>query len=100
MEEEKICDGAKEVLILLEYMSPDITNKIPEDFIIKLKELSANSDKLVQINPNKDLIDQEISEEAKDILTLIYYSYFADKEEQKELQTIWKENDKLGDDND
>ena len=100
MEEKKICDGAKEVLTILEYMSPDITNKIPENFIIKLKELSANSGKLVQINPDEDLGKQDISEEAKDILSLIYYSYFANNEEQENLQKRWKENDELGDNND
>ncbi len=100
MEEEKICDGAKEVLTILEYMSPDITNKIPENFIIKLKKLSANSGELVQINPDKDLVEQELSEEAKDILALMYYSYFANEEEQKDLQKNWQENDGLGDNND
>lgn len=100
MEEEKICDGAKEVLTILEYVSPDITNKIPENFIIKLKELSVNSGKLVQINPDEDLGKQDISEEAKDILSLIYYSYFANNEEQENLQKRWKENDGLGDNND
>lgn len=39
------------------------------------------------------MINQNISEETKDIIALIYYNYFADDKEKNEIAKIWKEND-------
>lgn len=39
------------------------------------------------------MINQNISEETKDIISLIYYNYFADDKEKNEIAKIWKEND-------
>lgn len=47
----------------------------------------------VKIDANKKLINQNISEETKDIISLIYYNYFADDKEKNEIAKIWKEND-------
>lgn len=58
-----------------------------------MKELAKKSKLEVKIDANKKLINQNISEETKDIISLIYYNYFADDKEKNEIAKIWKEND-------
>ena len=49
----------------------------------------------VKVDPNKKLKEQEISEESKDFIALIYYTYIVDKNEKEKILKIWKENDSL-----
>lgn len=58
-----------------------------------MEELAKKSKLEVKIDANKKLINQNISEETKDIISLIYYNYFADDKEKNEIAKIWKEND-------
>ena len=89
----EICDVALETLEVLKYFSNEFTSKISESFLNSLKELAKKSKLEVRIDANKKLINQNISEETKDIISLIYYNYFADDKEKNEITKIWKEND-------
>ena len=88
----EICDVALETLEVLKYFNTEFTSKISESFLNSLKELAKKSKLEVKIDANKKLINQNISEETKDII-LIYYNYFADDKEKNEIAKIWKEND-------
>ena len=89
----EICDVALETLEVLKYFNTEFTSKISESFLNSLKELAKKSKLEVKIDANKKLINQNISEETKDIISLIYYNLFADDKEKNEIAKIWKEND-------
>lgn len=71
----EICDVALETLEVLKYFNTEFTSKISESFLNSLKELAKKSKLEVKIDANKKLINQNISEETKDIISLIYYNY-------------------------
>ncbi len=85
---------AKEVLVILKYFSNDVIEKIPKNFLNFLKELASNYNDKIYIDTTLNLENQNISEESKDLLALIYYSYIAEKEEKKQIQLCWNENEK------
>ena len=89
----EICDVALETLEVLKYFNTEFTNEIAESFLNSLKKLAKKSKLEVKIDTNKKLIDQNISEETKDIISLVYYNYFADDKEKNKIIKIWKEND-------
>lgn len=93
MEQVEISNAAKEVLCLCECFAPEINMKMPENFLLKLKELASTSNIIVSIDYKKKLTEQKISETAKDILALIYYSYIAEPEEKSKIKETWDKND-------
>ena len=86
----EICDVALETLEVLKYFNTEFTSKISESFLNSLKELAKKSKLEVKIDANKILINQNISEETKDIISLIYYNYFADDKEKMKSQKYGK----------
>ena len=86
-------DVCKEVFIILSYLDNQLLNKIPNRFLEFLTNQAADSNYEFYINPNKDLDEQDISEESKDLLSLIYYSYIADENQKKEILKIWNETE-------
>lgn len=86
-------DVYKEVLTVLAYFNDDFIEKIPDKVLKKLNELAADSKTDFYIDTEKKLYEQNISEESKDLISLIYYNFVADKNEKKELLKIWSENE-------
>ncbi len=89
------CDIAKETMEILKYFDKDFTSKISKNFISLLEKLAEKSKKEIKVDLDKKLSEQEISEESKDLISLIYYSYFADKDEKEKLLKIWTENENI-----
>ena len=87
-------DIAKEVLTIILYSDNYIQNRIPEDIIKKLTNLSADSELDIHLDKNKKLQEQNISSDALDMFALLYYSYVADENEQDEILSSWYMNDK------
>ena len=85
---------SKEVLTILSYFDENILNKIPNSLIKELLEYSADSKAKCFIDSKKTLEEQEISEESKDLIALIYYSYVADDNLRKKIKKIWDDNEK------
>lgn len=83
----------KEVLITLAYFDEELIKKIPDKVFENLKELAGESEEDFYINTEKDLENQDISEESKDLISLIYYDYIADEQEKKEIMKSWNENE-------
>jgi len=86
-------DVYKEVLIVLSYFNEEIIKKIPSSVFGKLLELAADSELEVNIDVEKSIEEQNISEESKSMISLLYYKYIADDEEKKELISVWKNNE-------
>lgn len=92
MEKQEIYNASLEVLRVIEYFEPDISMKIPQDFKLKLKELASKATNYVAIDTEKSLSEQNISEIAKDLIALIYYSYIATDTEKITLKECWYKN--------
>ncbi|MBR3152022.1 MAG: hypothetical protein IKF52_00175 [Clostridia bacterium] len=73
-----------EVEAILENTDEELVKKIPEKFMNYVRENKAK-DYSFAIDKNKGLLEQDISEETKAILSLIYRDYFCDENERQEL---------------
>ena len=87
------CDVLKETLEILKHFESDFISRIPEDFMNVMKTLASKSNIEVQVDTSKSLSEQSISEDCKDMISLIYYNYIATKDEKEELTKIWKDNE-------
>lgn len=59
-----------------------------------MNELAADSEADFYIDAEKSLNEQDISEESKDLISLIYYNYIADENEKREILKSWDFNEK------
>ena len=84
---------SKEVLTILSYCDEDIINKVPNSLIKELVNYAGDSKVECFLLPEKKLEEQNISKEAKDLISLIYYSYIANQEEKREIEKIWYKNE-------
>lgn len=89
----EICDIAKETIQVLRYFDLEFTLKISKNFLELLKKASEKSNIIVNIDPSKKLNEQNISEECKELIALLYYNYFSNETEKKEILKIWKDNE-------
>jgi len=86
-------DIYKEIFCVLAHFNNDVIQKIPTPLFRQVVDLAADSEIDVLIDMDKTIEEQNISEESKAILSLIYYKYIADVDEQNELIMLWKNND-------
>ena len=84
----------KEVYTILTFFDTNLINKIPDDFFIKISQLAAKSNYNFYVDSTKSLMEQEISQESKDLLSYIYYQFVAKDYEKQELLKIWEANEK------
>jgi len=89
---KEINDVCKETLTVLSCCDKDVIEKIPANVFKKLSELAADSNMDCYIDSQKSLAEQDISEECKNLLSIIYYTYMSDKDEKMKLINEWKEN--------
>ena len=67
-------EALNEVLDIINHMDKSLYNKIPKSFIEMLKK-NISKDYTVDIDYTKSINEQNISKEARAILSLIYRSY-------------------------
>lgn len=91
---QEIGDICKEVLTVLSFCNQELIEKIPTKVFQKLNNFAAESQCNYYVDPQKKLNEQNISEQSKDLISLLYYSYIANKNEKVELLEIWNENEK------
>lgn len=89
----KIPDIAKETLYILNYFDSNFVSKIPNKFLENLKKIAEKSQITVNIDMYKKLKEQEISEECKDLISLIYYNYVANENDKEEILKCWNKNE-------
>ena len=94
MNTQKMNDVAKEVITVLNCCDKNIIDKIPKNIMKYLEEKGNKSEYKVYIDSDKKLTEQNLLEESKDLIALIYYSYIADEEEKKNLVKKWSINEK------
>ncbi len=91
----KVDDIAKETLDILKYFDFNFVSKIPNNFLENLKKISKTSTITININKDKPLKEQEISEGCKDLISLLYYNYVANEREREEILEYWNENEEI-----
>lgn len=90
---QNINDVCKEVLTILAYTDNNLIEQIPDKVFRNLQEFAADSKVDFFVNIANDLSDQDISDECKDLISLLYYTYIANEHEKKELAEIWNVNE-------
>lgn len=78
---------------ILRYLPQEDVQKIP----LKLRDLLKDSKKEtleIKIDPHKNLMEQDISDKTKDILTIFYRNYWCNEEEKKELDRALINNER------
>lgn len=86
---------AKELLTVISYCDNNFINSIPDSILQNLNNLAADSTKNFYIDKNKTLIEQNISDECKDLLSIIYYMYVSNESFKNEILDIWLRNEKI-----
>lgn len=81
---EDIYKAFSEVDTILEYSNEEIRNKIPNDFILLIKNNKDVNHKLV-LDEKKPLNEQKLLIKTREILALIYRDYLCSEDERKEL---------------
>ena len=89
----KVDDIAKETLYILKYFDSNFVSKIPNKFLENLKNLAKTSQITVNIDRYKKLEEQEVSEDCKDLISLIYYNYVANENDKEEILKCWNKNE-------
>lgn len=93
--ETKYIDTAYETLYILNHCDKEFISKIPIKILNNLNEIAKNSSKKINLLPNKKLKEQNISDETKDFISGLYYTYIADKNEKKKILSIWQQNEQI-----
>ena len=82
-ESPKFCDVFKEVYTILSNSDEKIVKKIPDNIFLSIVTYASKSD----LEPELD--EQDISEESKSILSIIWYEFACDEEEKFEIAQKW-----------
>lgn len=81
-----------EVLEILKYCPKSDVNKIPMQ-MIKLLNDNKDINYKVDIDPNKSIFNQSVSEETLVLIFMIFRDYWANDQERKEIDEILNENE-------
>lgn len=93
--ETKYINTAYETLYILKHCDKSFVSKIPNQILKNLKQIAKDCSKKITLLPNKKLKEQNISEETKDFISGLYYTYIATPQEKKDIINIWQQNDKI-----
>ena len=81
----------KDVYTIIEMMSPELRNKINNKFIEFLKE-NQNKNFKGTVDKNVPIRNQNLREEIKIMLSMIYIDYFCSEEKRKEILSTEENN--------
>jgi hypothetical protein len=95
IDETKYINTAYETLYVLKHCDNSFVSKIPNQILKNLKQMAKNCSKQITLLPNKKLKEQNISEETKDFISGLYYTYIATPQEKKDILNTWQQNDKI-----
>lgn len=85
--------ASAEINEILKYLSVEQVNKIPKKLRILFEEI-AEKDYIPHINPNKRIIEQDITPKTRDILIIFYRKYWANNEMRQEIGKKLIENER------
>lgn len=95
MEFEITASVAAEAIAILENTEISLVAKVPFKILEMLQSKADQANKKVELDYTKSYSEQNISEEAKGIITLIYRQYWCTESERKELDKKLLENEEI-----
>ena len=95
MEFEITASVAAEAIAILENTVISLVAKVPLKILEMLQSKADQANKKVELDYTKSYSEQNISEEAKGIITLIYRQYWCTESERKELDKKLLENEEI-----
>ena len=95
MEFEITASVAPEAIAILENTEISLVAKVPLKILEMLQSKADQANKKVELDYTKSYSEQNISEEAKGIITLIYRQYWCTESERKELDKKLLENEEI-----
>lgn len=95
MEFEITASVAAEAIAILENTEISLVAKVPLKILEMLQSKADQANKKVELDYTKSYSEQNISEEAKGIITLIYRQYWCTESERKELDKKLLENEEI-----
>lgn len=86
MEKEVVSvDVAKEFLTVLAYCDSSFIDNIPASILKDLNDLAADSVKDFYIDEDRELIEQNISQECRELIGKMYFMYMTDSKAKEEI---------------
>ena len=95
MDFEITASVAAEAIAILENTEISLVAKVPLKILEMLQSKADQANKKVELDYTKSYSEQNISEEAKGIITLIYRQYWCTESERKELDKKLLENEEI-----
>lgn len=81
-----------EVDVVLNHFPQKLLEKVPSNLINSIKE-NKNKNYVFKYDEDKSLVEQKISEDAKNLISAIYFRYICDDEKKSQLIEIFKVNE-------
>ena len=76
-------DAAAEILVILRNSSEAVLSRIPSAFVEKLRDVSRDSDHTFTLDHTKSLAEQDLLEDTRKLLLMIYNNYLLTEEESR-----------------
>jgi hypothetical protein len=86
-------DVFKEVYAVLSLTENEFVEKIPDSIFQSIISYASKSDIEPHLDVNKELAEQDISDESKSILSILWYEYVCKGEEKTNIAKKWLKND-------
>ena len=90
---ESLTIASAEINDILKFLTNEQVNKIPEKLRIFFKK-SAKEGYISNIDPNKSILEQDITPQTKDILIMFYRKYWSNEEQKNRIDEILIQNEK------
>jgi len=87
--EQNFYEVFKEVYSVLSLTDNELVSKIPDRIFQSIVEYASKSDAQPYIDMDKEINEQKISDEAKSILSILWYEYMCDNEEKQDIAKMW-----------
>jgi len=85
LEEVVNSDVAKELLVVLSYCDNEFIKRIPNEVLIKINDMAADSNKSFYIDESKNLEEQSLSWECRELLSELYFRYMLSSDSKNKL---------------
>ena len=93
MSKVEMCDVANEVVTVLNYTDSKLLENLPKEILKYLQITAEQSDKSFTIEPEKKLNEQNLSEESKNLIALLFGLYMANEKDREYIKNCWDENE-------
>ena len=89
----EFAEAAAEINEILSYLPNAYIQRIPKKLRVFFEKVKSNN-YISKIDPYKPLEEQELKPKTKTLLTMIYWNYWCNEEEKRNLDRVLIENDK------